>query len=116
MGKAVTKLEPEEEKKFQGDYAKYSKNTGMSANPDDKEHYYDYRGAWKSGIDLTSKDVGDHLDSQHKLPGHPRTYVNPKTDEGSTTPKEGYDKTYKKGGNVRGHGCEVRGKTRGKMI
>jgi hypothetical protein len=116
MGKAATKLDPDEEKKFQEDYAKYAKNTGMSRNPDDKEHYYDYRGAWKNGADLTGADVGSHLDSRYKLPGHPRTYVNPKTDEGSPTPKKGFNKTYRKGGEVRGHGCEIRGKTKGRMV
>jgi hypothetical protein len=116
MPKSLTKLSPDEESQFQSDYAEYAKNTGMSPNPDDKEHYYDYRGAWKSGVDLTGVDVNDHLTSKFKLPGHPRTYVNPQTDEGSAKPKKGYVKTYKKGGTVRGHGCELRGKTKGRFV
>lgn len=114
MGKGLTKLSPEEEKKFQEDYAKYSKNTGMNPNPDKKEHYYDYRGLWKETGKLP--EAGEHGDSRYKLPGHPRTYVDPKTDKGSLTPKKGYEKTYRKGGEVRGHGCEIRGKTKGRMI
>lgn len=112
----VTKLDTPEEARFKNDYATYAKNTGMSANPDDVEHYYDYRGAWKSGVDLTKVKPEDHLSSQFKLEGHPRTYVDPKTGKGSKQQVEGYKKTYKKGGVVRGHGSETKGKTKGRFI
>lgn len=111
----VTKLPPDEEEMFQIDYADYSKATGMNPDPDKKEHYYDYRGLWKTTGELPGP--GEHGDSRFKLPGHPRTYVNPKTDEGSETPKAGFIKTKAKGGVVRtasarADGCAIRGKTR----
>jgi len=114
MGAELTKLEPDEEQKFQSDYSNYAKNTGMNKNPDDPKHYYDYRGLWKDTGSLPGK--GEHGDSRFKIEGHPRTYVNEKG-VGSAVPKKGYEKTYAKGGSIssaskRADGCCVRGKTR----
>jgi len=109
----LTKLEPDEEQKFQVDYSNYAKNTGMNENPDDSKHYYDYRGLWKDTGSLPGK--GEHGDSKFKLEGHPRTYVNEKN-KGSVVPKKGYKKTNAKGGFIRGNGCEVKGKTKGRFV
>ena len=94
----MTKLSKEEEQKFKEDYAKYSKATGMNPNPDDPRHHYDYRGLWKETGKLP--DPKEHGDSRFKTEGHPRTYVDPKTDKGSATPKPGYEKTYSQGGRL----------------
>ena len=111
----ATTLSDEDEVKFQQDYADYAKTTGMNPNPDSPKHYYDYRGLWKEEGKLPGP--GEHGDSRFKLPGHPRTYVNPKTDKGSATPKKGYEKTLKTGGYVRSaDGIAKRGKTRGRVI
>jgi hypothetical protein len=40
----------DEEQAFQDWYAKWAKITGINPNPDDPEHYYDYRGAYKAGV------------------------------------------------------------------
>ena len=108
-----TKLSSTDEEKFKKDYESYSKATGMNPNPDAPQHYYDYRGLWKeTGGKLPGPN--QHADSKFKLPGHPRTYVNPRTDEGSATPKKGYEKTYKKGGFVRSaDGIVKKGHTKG---
>ncbi len=113
---ATTILNPEEESQFQREYSIYAKNTGMSKNPDDPEHYYDYRGAWKGGAKLNKIKSGEHMDSRFKLEGHPRTYVDPRTDKGSAQKSKGYEKTYAKGGAVRGHGIEQKGRTKGRII
>ena len=47
-----TKLSPEDEKYFQEWYQVWSNVSGISNNPDDPLHYYDYRGAYEAGAEL----------------------------------------------------------------
>lgn len=68
-----TRLTPDEEKRFQTDYAGYAKATGNSPNPDDVEHYYDYRGAWKQG--QLTPDANSHLTGEFKKIGHPTYFA-----------------------------------------
>ena len=85
-GGKIKKLDPLEEKEFLKEYSKYSKLTGMSPNPDDPEHYYDYRGLWKdTGTILYNLDKDQHLPSKYKTLGHPNKYI-----QGTDTTKEKY--------------------------
>ncbi len=68
MPPKVTKLNEKDEQDFQAWFARYAQELGTSANPDDLEHYYDYRGAWMAGE--TPNEVG-HWTDRFKLPGHP---------------------------------------------
>lgn len=43
----------------------------MNANPDEPEHYYDYRGYWKNGPEPMSLFTNEHLPDTWKVPGHP---------------------------------------------
>lgn len=65
---------PFDEKAFQQWYGKAAADTGISPNPDDPEHYYDYRGAYASGVEPPTEQ-GGHWPSQFKSPGHPNRYV-----------------------------------------
>jgi hypothetical protein len=71
---ALTKLSPLAERMFQADYAKYAKQTGMSSNPDDPEHFYDYRALFQDTGKISPDDSG-HLPSKYKLEGHPNLVV-----------------------------------------
>jgi hypothetical protein len=44
IDKYTTPLTPAEEQTFHEWYRAYSALHGLNANPDEKEHYYDYRG------------------------------------------------------------------------
>lgn len=72
-GQEETALPAAEEKSFQSWYAEVSKATGLNPNPDDPEHYYDYRAAWKSGI--KGPDETGHWPSIFKREGHPRMVI-----------------------------------------
>lgn len=66
------KLAPPGESKFQQWYAGHAKRLGLSANPDDARHFYDYRAAFRAGA---NPDAEGHWPSRFKLPGHPRTII-----------------------------------------
>lgn len=71
---SVTSLTGEEEDAFQNWYGHYSQAHRLNANPDAKEHYYDYRGYWKNRTkeDEQNELIFDsHLPDTYKLPGHP---------------------------------------------
>lgn len=71
-----TKLSPAEESKFQKWYRDIAKKTGIDENPDDPEHMYDYRGAYKAGmVPEIGMDGEYHWPSQFKDPDHPTRYV-----------------------------------------
>ena len=79
----LTKLSNEEETQFQKDYEQYASQWGISSNPDDPEHFYDYRGLWRKYGGIIPNKEG-HLPSEFKLSGHPRMIiggVNTKTGE-----------------------------------
>lgn len=61
-----------DEKAFQGWYADVAGRTGLNPNPDDPQHFYDYRAAYKSGA---MPDAAGHWPSQFKLPEHPNRFV-----------------------------------------
>ena len=44
-------LTPEEEDKFQKWYANHAKNLKLNPDPDNPEHHYDYRKAYKAGAE-----------------------------------------------------------------
>ena len=85
----LTALSPSEEVAFQEWYGDYSTKAGVSADPDDPRHFYDYRGAWKadkgvpvgtpgSSFQVSPYDQRIHGPSKNpatgkslKLPGHP---------------------------------------------
>jgi ketosteroid isomerase-like protein len=64
--------DPQQEAKFQDWYKRNFVSRGLNPNPDDPQHFYDYRGAFKAGL---QPGADGHMDSRFKLPGHPRTYV-----------------------------------------
>jgi hypothetical protein len=70
-----TWLPPQQENRFGDFYSKLAQQHGLNENPDDSEHYYDYRGAWAAGgqPDAT-QDF--HWSSLFKAPGHPRETIN----------------------------------------
>lgn len=53
-------------------YAKRAKKLGLSANPDDPKHYYDYRAAYEAGVE---PDESGHWPSKYKKEGHPRMII-----------------------------------------
>lgn len=77
----------QEEPEFQKAYAAYAKKTKLAPNPDDKEHYYDYRAAWRAGELNPNKE--NHLSSKYKREGHPRLYMTPDEKQFFREPKEG---------------------------
>lgn len=72
-----TILADEDEGKFLKWYLPLAQKIGINPNPDDPQHFYDYRGFWKAmkvgkaarGFDPESQEV--HFPSTYKLPGHP---------------------------------------------
>ena len=62
----------DDEQQFQSWYAGHAKTRGLNPNPDDPEHYYDYRAAFKAGA---GPGPDGHWPSQFKTEGHPRTIV-----------------------------------------
>jgi len=70
----VAAREPE----FRRWYSKIADKLGINPNPDDPEHYYDYRafyGDMLQGKAEAPDAWGGHFTSKYKLPGHPRTYL-----------------------------------------
>lgn len=65
-----TTLSSEEEKQFQKDYTTFATQMGLNPNPDDPQHYYNYRRLWKEEGGFNPDKEG-HLPSKYKLPGHP---------------------------------------------
>ena len=74
-GIIYTTLTPTEEQSFQNWYKTYSMTHGLNSDPDNPEHYYDYRGYWKNDLEPQSLIFNEHLPDKWKLPGHP-TYSN----------------------------------------
>lgn len=58
---------------FQKWYAGHASTLGINPNPDDPQHKYDYRAAYKAGA---IPDASGHWPSQFKAPDHPNRYVN----------------------------------------
>lgn len=62
-----------DEQAFQAWYKGWAAKLGLDPNPDAKEHYYDWRGAYKEGA---TPDAEKHWPSKFKLEGHPNLIVN----------------------------------------
>jgi hypothetical protein len=71
-------MTPEQEGAFQNWYKGWAAHTGISPNPDDPEHYYDYRAAYRAGVSPTidKTDGLYHWPSQFKQLEHPNRFVN----------------------------------------
>jgi hypothetical protein len=72
-----TKLGEGEEKKFQLWYKNWAKVAGIDPSPDNPLHKYDYRGAYKVGLNpvLSPEDGLYHWDSRFKDDDHPNRFV-----------------------------------------
>ena len=73
----MTELDPKDEAAFQDWYAKVAQQMKLNPNPDDPNHFYDYRGFYKSGastaIDQKSGEL--HFPSTYKHDDHPNRFV-----------------------------------------
>lgn len=71
----MTKLTPIDEDMFQKWYANLPMVSSgkMNPNPDDPQHFYDYRGAYLNGKNPNSTG---HFPSKFKQMGHPRYILN----------------------------------------
>lgn len=84
-----------EESRFIDWYKKIATELGLSLDPDDPRHYYDYRGYWKkygeskAGMVIDPEDNKWHFPDEFKLEGHP-TYPEkePKIDAGDIAEPE----------------------------
>lgn len=84
LEEAMRGVSPQTDDGFDQWYSDVSKKTGLNANPDDPQHYYDYRSAFRDGVRGPGPD--GHWPSKYKLEGHPRMIVdgvNTKTGEHS---------------------------------
>lgn len=64
------------ESDFQKWYEDHAKSSGLSKNPDDPEHHYDWRAAFASGARPEPADDGYyHWPSQFKKQTHPNRFV-----------------------------------------
>jgi hypothetical protein len=62
---------------FQQWYSKWAGQLGLSANPDDPAHHYDYRAAYQAGATPQPDKSGEwHWPSEFKAKDHPNRYVN----------------------------------------
>tara|TARA_R100001463_G_scaffold25100_2_gene59602 strand:- start:900 stop:1214 length:315 start_codon:yes stop_codon:yes gene_type:complete len=61
---------------FEEWYSNIVKNLGINPNPDDVEHFYDYRAAHKAGEPIP--EPGQHMSSKYKNPLHPERFISGK--------------------------------------
>uniref|UniRef100_A0A6M3K0H1 Uncharacterized protein n=1 Tax=viral metagenome TaxID=1070528 RepID=A0A6M3K0H1_9ZZZZ len=63
---------------FQSWYADWASKTGISPDPDDPLHKYDYRKAYSAGVEpqISPEDNKYHWPSEFKADDHPNRYVN----------------------------------------
>ena len=64
--------EPFDDSGFSQWYSDIAESSDLSPDPDDPRHYYDYRAAYESGVDL---DKDKHLPSEFKHDLHPNRYI-----------------------------------------
>ena len=62
---------------FMNWYRSWSDKLGLDPDPYNPEHYYDYKSAWKNGVEPTyDAQTGEwHWPSEFKLEGHPREFI-----------------------------------------
>lgn len=78
-GKFITTLSPDREDSFMKDWQAFASLYNLARNPDDPEHYYDYRGFWDANkkssavnpFTWETKSTDGHLPDTWKTPGHP---------------------------------------------
>ena len=72
-----TILLPDEEATFQQWYADWAARAGINPDPDNPEHQYDYRAAWKAGAEpqIDPTDQRYHWPSEFKADDHPNRVV-----------------------------------------
>lgn len=81
------KLSKREEEAFRTDYSMVAARKGLDPNPDNPEHGYDYRGAWKDTPSTSKGPVANkpnfgpdeksgHWPSKHKTKSNPRRVIN----------------------------------------
>ena len=70
----LTQLTPQQERNFQKEYARVAEELGLSTDPDDPRHFYDYRGLFKEEGRLQT-GPRKHFPSKFKLEGHPNLVV-----------------------------------------
>ena len=73
-GNYVTQLTPLQEMMFRNWYTNAIAPLGLNPNPDDPGHFYDYRGAWVSGVPAPTAE-GGHWPSIYKHDDHPNRFV-----------------------------------------
>lgn len=92
MPQRLTTLGPEEELQFQQWYQAYSRKANLDPDPDNPQHFYDYRGAWESGWRPTEAEHGPSRDpvtgKMFKLPGHPTMWKTEYMDRTGRDPDE----------------------------
>jgi hypothetical protein len=67
-------------------YAEQAKKNGLDPNPDDPQHFYDYRAAYRAGA---KPDETGHWPSEFKKSGHPREFLPIGEDGGMVDTKTG---------------------------
>tara|TARA_R100001594_G_scaffold11660_2_gene26116 strand:+ start:959 stop:1300 length:342 start_codon:yes stop_codon:yes gene_type:complete len=65
-------FEPHRDQDFLEWYADIAKRSGVSSDPSDPRHYYDYKAAYEAGVDL---DDAKHMPSEFKHDLHPDRYI-----------------------------------------
>jgi hypothetical protein len=76
-------VKEKEEESFQQVYKEVAAKLGLSSDPDDPKHYYDYRALYRDTGKLEPDETG-HFPSKYKKEGHPNLIVdgvNTKTGE-----------------------------------
>ena len=65
------------EEAFQAWYREVAQRTNLAPNPDDPEHFYDYRAAWRAGVEPTidPSDGRYHWPSEFKAWNQPNRFV-----------------------------------------
>ena len=62
---------------FQNWYRQWADKIGLDPNPDDPRHFYDYRGAFKAGVEpeISPVDNKYHWSSKFKADAHPNRFI-----------------------------------------
>jgi hypothetical protein len=60
-----------QEPAFRKWYAQQARIHGLSPDPDDRRHFYDYRGLYRDMLDGAAEYDGKFWPDEYRLPGHP---------------------------------------------
>jgi len=64
---------------FQAWYKYHAKNTGISPNPDELQHHYDYRAAFEKN---QGPDATGHWPAEYRKATHPKRFIRTQTEHG----------------------------------